>query len=302
MAYVGSGTDVAIVNLNTGQTVTRIPLHQSPQGFALSRNGTQLYVVADLEQDEGGGATYSDGGSVVRVDLATSSVASRVNFPFSLTTAIAATTNRVYVANDGSIIGINTATFKVAEKITVPDGPNYLATSVKGSTLYGETGFGSGAGIQNGSYFYAVNTVSRRVTTTVQGHFAPSSLTVVSADRVAVSYDGSGVAAGNPSLQILNSAGKVTAIFQGTGGAGGAAIPASGNVAYVDITTSEIAVVDLRTLKEIATMQLGSGGFLGPGPIAISENGKRICLIDDSVGSQETMQIVSMNPAGVPAP
>ncbi len=167
LAYVGSGTDVAIVNLNTGQTVTRIPLHQSPQGFALSRNGTQLYVVADLEQDEGGGATYSDGGSVVRVDLATSSVASRVNFPFWLTTAIAATTNRVYVANDGSIIGINTATFKVAEKIHVPEGPNHLAPSVKGSTLYGETGLGSGAGIQNGSYFYAVNTISRRVTTTV---------------------------------------------------------------------------------------------------------------------------------------
>ena len=85
-AYVGSGADVAIVDLNTGKTVKQIPLHQSPQGFALSRNGTQLYVVADLEQDEGGGATYSDGGSDVRVDLATSSVASRVNFPFWLTT------------------------------------------------------------------------------------------------------------------------------------------------------------------------------------------------------------------------
>jgi len=302
LAYVGSGTDVAVVDLNTGQTVKRIPLHQTPQGFALSRNGTQLYVVADLEHNDGGGVTYSDGGSVVRVDLATSSVASRVNFPFSLTTAIAAATHRVYVANGGSIIGINISTFKVAEKISVPDGPNHLATSANGSALYGETGISSGAGIQNGSYFYAVNTVSRRVTTTVRGHFAPSSLTVIAPDRVAVSYDGSGVAAGNPSLQLLNGVGKVTASFQGTGSAGGAAIPASANVAYVDVTTGEIAVVDLRNLKEIATIRLGSEGFLGPGPIAISENGRKICLIDDSVGSEETMQIVSLNPATIPIP
>jgi len=300
LAYVGSGTDVAVVDLNTGQTVKRIPLYQSPQGFALSRNGTQLYVVADLEQDESGGATSSDGGSVVRVDLATSSVVSRVNLPFVLTTAIAASAKRVYVASYGSIIGINTSTFKVAEKIPVPEGPNYLAVSVKGSTLYGETGFGSGAGIQNGSYFYAVNTVSRRVTTTVQGHFAPTGLAVVSANRLAVSYDGGGAAADSPSLQLLNSGGKVTATFQGAGGAGGAAIPASGNVAYVDITTSEIAVVDLRSLKEIAAIQLGSGELIGPGPIAISENGQKICLIDDSLGSQATIQIVSVNPAGIP--
>jgi YVTN family beta-propeller protein len=292
LAYVGSGTDVAVVDLNTGQTVKRIPLHQSPQGFALSSNGTQLYIVADLEHNDGGGVTSADGGSVVRVDLATSSVVSRVSLPFSLTTAIAANTKRVYVANSGSIIGINTSTFKVAEKIPVPEGPNYLATSVKG--------FGSGAGIQNGSYFYVVNTVSRRVRTTVRDHFAPSSLTVVSADRVAVSYEG-GAGAGSPSLQLLSGVGKVTAIFQRPGGAGGAAIPASGKLAYVDTTTSEIAVVDLLTLKEIATIHLKSGSFLGPGPIAISENGRKICVVDNSPGSQETMQIVSVNPAGISA-
>ena len=297
-AYVGSGTDLVIVNLNTGQTVKSIPLHQSPRGLVLSRNGAQLYIVADL-----GHGGVSDSGSVFRVDLATSSVDARVNFPFSLTAAIATSTNRVYIANGASVIGINSATFKVAEKIPVPEGPNYLATAVKGSTLYGETDISSGAGIQNGTYLYAINTVSGRVTTTVKGHFAPSSLAVVAGDKLVVSYDGSGEATPNPSLQVLNSVGKVTAVFEGTEGAGGAAIPAKGDVAYVDVTTNQIAVVDLRTLKQIGSIELGNGGDvgLGPGPIAISANGRKICLIDDSGNSQkETMQIVSVNPAEVP--
>jgi len=94
----------------------------------------------------------------------------------------------------------------------------------------------------------------------------------------------------------MSGTGQLTATEQRGAGGTGVATSLGGHVGYVPTVQAGIVVLDLRNHKEIGTIQPGTVGLLGPGAIAISGNGRRLCLLDGGfLQPSGTVQVISLS-------
>ena len=128
-AYVansGSGT-VSVIDTATDAVVATVTVGTSPDGVAVSPDGSRVYVAS------------SGRGTVSVIDTATDTVAGTVNVgTFPVGVAVSPDGSRVYVANlgSGTVSVIDTATDTVAGTVNVGTSPVGVAVSPDGSRVY----------------------------------------------------------------------------------------------------------------------------------------------------------------------
>lgn len=221
----------------------------SPQGIAVSPDGTQVFVT-----------TISASGTSAVSVLSTANNTAFGTIPtgkWSSSVVYNPAGSRAYVANyvSGTVSVINTATQAVASTITLASGtgtnPSALAVSPDGTRVYTVNPGAKSVSV--------INTATNKVATTIAVSTSPWG--------IAVSPDGTRLYLANPdtnSVSILNtSTNQVTdTITVGSGAVNLAVSPNGSRLYVVNNGDATMSVIDTASKKVVATVAGASGGVV----------------------------------------
>jgi DNA-binding beta-propeller fold protein YncE len=179
------------------------------------------------------------------------------------------------------IFVVNSKTLSIGAEIPVPGRDpdlNYIAASQDGASLYAATGLGSGQGYSSQSLFEIINLESHKLTaSTSTNQFLTDIVATKNPEFAYVTHLGG---TQKPlSLETFNSSGASVGKLRVGTGSSGIAITEDGAVAFLATQEAGIVELDGSTLKEVAAIPNSAFGFDAPGGLAISANGRRLCVL-----------------------
>jgi YVTN family beta-propeller protein/VCBS repeat-containing protein len=295
-------------------TVRVVP---SPQGVAVSPDGTRVYVTSFLDKAAGGG-------SLSVIDTANNTAFATIAAgEYAMGVVFHPDGSRAYVANyqSGSVSVINTAVNGGALATTIKlatgtgTSPTDLAISPDGSRLYTANFRGNSVSVINTATnkviaVVAVGSSPRGLAVSPDGkriyvtNLASNSVSVISTatnqvtdtinvgpypDSVILSPDGSRayVVKGSGTVSVINTSTKqVTDVFSSSNGGGrGIAISPDGALLYM-AQGGAVVVIDTASNQISATVPVG-----GVDSLAISRDGTRLYVTDRN---KKTMSVLSL--------
>ncbi len=252
--------------------IATIPVGDTPQGVAVSPDGTRAYVT-----------NYQDDNSVSVIDTATNTVTTTVpvgSYPYGV--AVSPDGTRAYVANytassaSGTVSVINTATDTVTATIILTSGayPVDVALSRDGTHAYTANFRGNSVSV--------IDTATRKVTATIAVGSFPEGVTV--------SPDGTHAYVNNINSKSVSVIDTVTNTVTATISFGyapeGVAVSPDGTRAYV--TNYEgVSVIDTATNTVTSTIPLVASGVEG---VAVSRDGS--CIYVTQKSSRGTVLVI----------
>jgi DNA-binding beta-propeller fold protein YncE len=257
-AYIGSGTNVDVVDTATNTVVATVPVGTTCGGVAVSPDGAHVYLTCNS--------------GALRVIDTTSNTATQSAGIFSHTpTAIAVHPNgtRVYVVDGPDVRVIDTATLTVVASIHDPSlGATTMAINPAGTRLY--------VGGGNNGVLIVMDITNNTVVTEIGG--------LAFTYFTAITPNGAKVYTGNLSgypLHVIDTATNtlLTNIPVNSGVAGLAINPAGTRLYKLAAGSSSMDVIDTTTDTIVTTV----GGLLGAG-IAVNPAGTR-AYFDDRNGT-----------------
>lgn len=237
---------VSVIDTATNTIVTNIVVGGSPNGLAVTPDGTRVYVGQET-------------GNVVVIDATTNTVTATIpvgTLPSGVKVNPAGT--RIYVANNGgnSVSVIDTGTNTVIATILVGLAPGTPTVSPEGTRVYVNNG--------NSNSVSVINTATNTVVTTITVGIGSLPFSV------AFNKDGTRAYVPNFSsntVSVINTATNtvIATIPVGTSPAGVAVTPDGTQLYVTNNGGGSVSVIDTATNTVIATVPVGSQPTIGPG-------------------------------------
>ncbi len=272
-AYVtnANGNTVSVIDVATNAVVATVPVGTTPEGVAVTPDGTLVYVTNTLDD------------TVSVIDAATNTVTATVvvgSRPFGV--AVTPNGTRVYVANElsNAVSVISTATNTVTATVLVGLDPRGVALTPDGTRVY--------VANFNSNTVSVISTATNTVTATVPVGPGPIG--------VAATPDGARVYVANQTsntVSVISTATNTVIATVPVGGptaepAGGVAVTPDGTRVYVAPgPSSTVSVISTATNTVTATVPVGTT----PGGLAVTPDGTRVYV--PNIGSS-TVSVISI--------
>ena len=269
----GNGT-VSVIDTATNAVVATVPVGYSPDGMAVSPDGSRVYVVNTC----GASSSCTGNGTVSVIDTATNAVIATVPVGYSpFGVAVSPDSSRVYVANlcgtsgncsgDGTVSVIDTATDTVVATVPAGASPYGVAVSPDGKRVYVTNS--NGAAINPG--VTVIDTVNDTVVATMTFPYYPGGVAVSpSGNRVYVAIESY-----NPVVLVIGTATNtvIGSINLGTNFSRNVAVSPDGSEAYaVNTSRDSVSVIDTANNTVVAAVPVGASPFA----VAVSPDGSRV--------------------------
>lgn len=254
-AYITNGgiNTVSVIDTATNTVVATVNVGKSPEGVAISPDGTHVYV-ANLGSN-----------TVSVIDTATNTVAATVNVgknPHGV--AVNTDGTKVYVTNYGgsSVSVIDTVTNRVISTVSVGKQP--FGVAVTETDVYVTN--------DQDQTVSVIDTATDTVTSTINvGNEFPGGIAVADSEMYVTSGS-----TGNVSVIDLAS-GTVTATVAVGSNPHGVAVSQDGMVYVANFGSNSVSVIEAATKTVTATIKVGKS----PYGIAVSPDGTEVYVVND---------------------
>ena len=265
-AYISneSSNDVAVIDLASNTVTATVPVGTSPQGVAVNRTGTRVYVANSAVSPSVSVIDTSSNTVIATVMVASGAVGVAVNPEGT----------RVYVTGGDIVTVIDTASNSVIASVPVTS-PAGVVVSPDGSRVYVVSQ------LPNNCVIAVLDAASN----TVIGTMAAGQ----NARDIAVNATGTRVYVTNSvitnsvsgTVTVLDTTSNtiVATVPVGTFPAGVAVSPDGTRVYVANYSSDDISVIDATSNAVVATAALGSGsGSIGPLGIAVNAAGTQVVV------------------------
>ena len=280
-AYVGSGTNISVVDTATNSIVATVPVGFGSVGIALNSAGTRVYVTRPFSN------------SVTVVDATANTVIAAMpvgSGPLGI--AVDATGTRIYVAISGTntVSVLDATSYAVVAAVAVGAYPDGVAVNPTASRVYVTN--------NKSDSVSAIDTATNTVVATVPVGSGPTG--------VAVNPAGTRVYVTNNKSDSVSTIDTATNIVVGTvpvgSGPVGVAVNPAGTRVYVSNPDSNnVSVIDTTTNTVVATVAVGTT----PSGIAVTPDGSRAYVINvdsDNISVIDTASNTIVATFAVPLP
>ena len=269
-AYVSNGgsNSVSVINTETGNVVTTIPVGTFPEGVSVSRDGTRAYVANAVSNN------------VSVIDTKTNTVINSIpvgTSPFAV--IVSPDGSKVYVTNEGpqTVSVIDVASNSVIKTIPQGQQPQYMAMSADGSRLY----------VTNtGSFNISViSTQTNAVVGTVNLGFPPYAIVAAN--------DNTNVYVTDPDNNAVAKINAVTSSFVASIPVGlapyGLTLSPDGSRLYAaNVSGNSVSVINTSTNAVIAAVPVGHS----PWGMSVTADGSRVLVANKD---SQSISIIDAN-------